>query len=127
MPAAAAALAAYASADAAQLAGGSIQLLDSGGAVLATVAFNAGSAGTVAGAVMTAAGMPKTVTASASGAVAGARMRTSAAVDYQTGLTVGIPGSGAQVIVDNGAGTLALAAGDQVTVLSATLTHANGT
>lgn len=127
MPAAAAALSAYASADAAQLAGGSIELLTGAGAVLATIAFNSGSAGTVAGAVFTAAGMPKIVTAAASGTVAGARMRTSAAADYQTGLTVGIAGSGANVIIDNGVGTLVVAAGDAVTVLSCTLTHANGT
>lgn len=121
---AAAALAAYAAADVAALAGGSIQLLDSGGGVLASAAFNSGSAGSSAGAVFTGAGFPKTVTASATGTVASARFRNSAGADYKTGLTVGIAGSGAQVIVDNGLSTLAVSSGQAVTIAAGpTLTH----
>ena len=119
----AAALAVYAAADITGLAGGSIQLLD-GTTVLATVAFNSGTAGTSSGAVFTGAGFPKTVTASAAGTITSARFRTSAAADYKTGITVGIAGSGAQVIVDNGLGTLAIASGQAVRIeASPTLTH----
>lgn len=122
----AAALAAYAAADATALAGGSIQILDSGGTVLSTHPFNSGTAGSSSGAVFTAAGFPKTTTASASGDAASARFRTSGAADYKTGITVGIAGSGAQVIIDNGLGTLAIASGQAVTIAaSPTLTHSN--
>lgn len=118
----AAALAAFAATSATALNGGTCDLLSAGGAVLASVVFGT-PAGTSAGAVTTFSGFPKSATGSA-GTVASARFRTSGAADYKTGLTVGIPGSGAQVIVDNGAGTLAITAGQTVTVaINPTLTH----
>ncbi len=118
----AAALAAFAAASATALNGGSCQLLDSGGAVLASVTFGT-PAGTSSGAVTTFSGFPKSATGSA-GTVASARFRTSSGADYKTGLTVGIPGSGAQVIVDNTLGSLVIAAGQTVTIaINPTLTH----
>lgn len=127
---AAAALAAYAAADITALAGGTLELLDGSNNVLRSFALNAGTAGTSAGAVFTAAGMPKTGTGSGAAAVASARFRNAGAADYKTGIPVGLPGSGAQVIVDvtsgPNAGTLTLGATDVVQLLSATLTHANG-
>lgn len=118
----AAALAVYANADATALAGGSLQLLASGGGVLGSVTLNT-PAGTATGAVLTFAGFPKSTSGTA-GTVASARLRTAAGADYKTGLTVGIPGSGAQVIVDNGLGTLVIGAGQTVTVAaSPTFTH----
>jgi len=118
-----AALAAYAAADCTALAGGSLQLLDAGGAVLATITYGSPAA-TSAAAVVTYSGFPKTGTASA-GTIASARERTAGGADYRTGLTVGIPGSGANVIVDNGAGTLVCTAGQVVTVAASPMfTHA---
>lgn len=122
MPSAAAALAAYAAADATALAGGSLQILDAGGVVLRTFALNT-PAGTSAAAVFTLAGLPKVGTGSGAGTAATARYRTSADADYQTGFAVGVPGSGAPVIIDNGSASLAIASTDTVTLLSATLTH----
>ena len=110
----AAALAAFAAASITPLNSGSLQLVDSGGVVLATYPLDALSS-TAVGAVQTFYGFPKSTTAVA-GTVASARFRTSAAVDWKTGVGVGIPGSGAQVIVNNGSNTLALTTGQTVTV-----------
>lgn len=118
----AAALAAFAAASATALNGGTIELLSSGGAVLGSAPFGS-PAGTSSGAVTTFSGFPKSVVAAA-GTVASARFRTSSGADYKTGITVGIPGSGAQVIVDNQVGTLVLIAGQTVSIgINPTLTH----
>lgn len=120
----AAALAAFATASNTALNGGTIELLDGSNAVLGAATLDT-PAGTSAGAVTTFSGFPKTVTASASGTVASARIRTSATANYKTGITVGIPASGAQVIVNNGVGTLVVTAGQTVQIAaSPTLTHA---
>ena len=50
---------------------------------------------------------------------ASARYRTSASADWKTGITVGLSGSGAQVILSS----LTIGAGQSVQVTSATLTH----
>lgn len=101
--------------------GGDLQLLGAGGEVIATVALN-NPAGSVAGDLLTFAGFPKTVAAAITGvAIASARLRTSAAADYKTGLGVGLAGSGAQIIVSK----LTPAVGDTVTVSAPfTLQHA---
>lgn len=118
----AAALAAFAAASATGLNGGTLELLSSGGSVLASVTLGS-PAGTSSGAVTTFSGFPKTATAAA-GTVASARLRTAGAADYKTGIPVGIPGSGAQVIVDNGVGSLVLTAGQTVTIAAGPdLTH----
>lgn len=119
----AAALATFAAASSTALNGGSLDLLDVSDAVLATVTLDT-PAGTSAAAVTTLAGFPKTAVAVA-GTVASARLRTSAAADYKTGISVGIPASGAQVIVDNDASSLVLTGGQTVEIaVSPTLTHA---
>ena len=110
----AAALAAFAAASIAPMNGGALQLLDSGGGVLAACTLDT-PCSTVSAAVQTFAGFPKSATAAA-GTVASARFRTAAAADWKTGVPVGIPGSGAQVVVNNGSGTLALTTGQTVTV-----------
>lgn len=120
----AAALAIFAAAVPAGLAGGSVELLDAGGAVLASAQLNS-PAGTTAAAVVTFAGFPKTVVAAAAGTPASARFRTAGGANFKTGISVGPPASGAQVIVDNGSGGLALTAGQSVQVaISPTLTLA---
>ena len=111
----AAALAAYASHNATALAGGFLDLLNSGGSVLAVFNLNTPSAGTSSGPVTTFAGFPKSASGTA-GTVASARLRTSTGADFRTGIPVGIPGSGAPVIVDNGVGTLVITGGQTVTV-----------
>ena len=116
-----AALTAFAAAGASGLAGGTLQLMNSGGTSLATVTLNS-PASTNSGAVQTFSGFPKSTTGTA-GTVANARFRTSGGTDWRTGIPVGIPGSGAQVIVDNGIGTLVIAAGQTVTVTAASITH----
>ena len=121
--AAPAALAVYAAADCTALAGGSLQILDGAGAVLAGTPLGS-PAGTSSGAVVTFSGFPKTAVGVA-GTAASARLRTAAGVNYQTGLSVGIPGSGAEVIVNNGVGTLVITNGQNVTIsVGPTMTHA---
>lgn len=105
---------------------GSLQVVDAGGNALFSVPLD-NPAGTVSGAVLTLAGFPKTVTASAGGTSSAAKLVNSSAVDEKTGLTVGIPGSGAAVIIDNGSGSLAITALASITVSGSpapTLTHA---
>ena len=111
----AAALTVFAAASITALNGGALQLLDIGGAVLATYPLDALSS-TAVGAVQTFYGFPKSTTAASAGTVASSRFRTSAAADWKTGVPVGIPGSGAQVVVNNGSGTLVLTTGQTVTV-----------
>jgi hypothetical protein len=112
----AAALALFASASATALAGGTIDLLDAGGAVVASAGTGTPTA---SGAVTTMGGFPKTVTAAASGTVASARYRTSGGDNHKSAMTVGLAGSGAQVILS----ALSITAGQTVQITSATLTH----
>lgn len=87
------------------------------GTVLATIALG-NPAGTVSGGVLTFSGFPRSDTsADATGTAAAARIRTGAAVDVVTGLTVGT--SGADIILD----TTSITAGQTVTLTSATITH----
>lgn len=85
--------------------------------VLATITL-ADPASTVTGDVLTLAGMPKSDTsADATGTAAAARIRTSAAADVITGLTVGT--SGTDIILDS----VSITAGQTVTINSGTITH----
>lgn len=85
--------------------------------ILATITFDA-TCGTVAGAgVLTMSGFPKSVTASAAGTAAAARIRTSANADVITGLTVGT--SGSDINLDN----LNIANGQTVNITSFVITH----
>lgn len=105
--------------------GGKCQILDAGATVLAEVTFDT-PCGTVAGAgVLTFSGFPKVVTALAGGAAATARYVWPAGGVYRNPVAVGLPGSGAEVQIDNGSGTLVIAPGDQVTFAAPfTLQHA---
>ena len=74
---------------------------------------------TIASGVLTFSGFPRSDTsANASGTAAAARIRDSNGVDVITGLTVGT--SGADINLD----TTTIAAGQQVQITSATITHA---
>lgn len=115
----AAAITAFNTADAAasatSLASGTLEFLDSGGSILASAGLGTP---TSSGAVTTMGGFPKTVSGTA-GTIASARYRTAGAADWKTGMTVGLSGSGAQVILSS----LTITSGQSVTVSSATLTH----
>lgn len=89
--------------------------------VLATITlgYSGASTGTVSGSVLTLAGFPRSdAAADATGTAAAARIRTSANADVITGLTVGLSGS------DINLDSLSITAGQNVTVNSATITHA---
>ena len=119
----AAALADFAAASATALNGGTLELLSAANAILASYPLGT-PAGTASGAATTFSGFPKNATGVA-GTVASARLRKAGGADYKTGISVGIPGSGAQVIVTNGLNTLVISAGQTVTVsANPTLTHA---
>lgn len=106
---------AAAAASATALAGGTLEFLDAGGAILASASLGTP---TSAGPVATMGGYPRTVSGTA-GTIASARYRTSAPGDWKSSMSVGLAGSGAQVIVSS----LTIGAGQSVTVSSATLTH----
>lgn len=107
--------AAQAAASATALANGSLELLSSSGAVLASASLGTPTA---SGGVTTMGGFPKTVSGTA-GTIASARYRTSASADWITGMSVGVSGSGAQVIVSS----LTITTGQSVLVNSSILTH----
>lgn len=116
----AAALALFANADATAsataLAGGTVDFLSSGGAVLASASLGTPTA---SGAVATGSGFPRSVTAAADGTIASARLRTSGGDNHKSAITVGLSGSGAQAILSS----LSVTSGQTVTVNSVTLTH----
>ena len=118
----AAALTAFANASAAAsataLASGDLDLLDAGGSILATVDLGTPAA---TGAVTTMAGFPR-IAAGTAGTIDSARFRTNAGGNWKTGMTVGLAGSGAQVILSS----LTITSGQSVTVTSATMTHGAG-
>lgn len=86
-------------------------------AVLATIAFNDPS-GTVSNGVLTFAGFPKTVNASASGTAAIARIKDSNGTVVIDGLTVGLSGN------DLNFNTTSFSSGSPVTLNSAAITIA---
>lgn len=101
---------------------GSLQIGTTGMAtVLATFALDATPA-TVAGAgVLTLSDLPVNDSAADNtGTAAAARFRDSANGDIITGLTVGLTGSGADIIIQN----TSIVAGQPVSITSGTITHA---
>lgn len=102
------------------MASGTLEIGSAGMAsVLATFALDA-SPGSVAGGVLTLADLPLNDSADNTGTAAAARFRDSSSGDVITGLTVGLSGSGADVIIQN----TSIVAGQAVSVTSATITHA---
>jgi hypothetical protein len=109
--------------------GGSLRLRNSSGTTLASVTLNNPSGSITGAGVLTFSGFPKSASGVA-GTVADAAYFTSADALYRTA-AIGIPGSGAAVIVDvkdsggTSTGTLVIPAGGSVTFSgSPTLTHA---
>ncbi len=85
-------------------------------AVLVTITLADPSA-TVSGGILTLSGTPKSGTATGTGTAAAARIRTSAAADVVTGLTVGTSGS------DINLDSTSITTGQTVTITSGTITH----
>lgn len=107
----------------AYFANGSLELLSAGDAVLATFGLDS-NGGTVSGAVWTLVFDSDTVSgesaASTGTAAAKARIKTSGGDAHLTGLTVGTVGSGEDIELIN----TSISSGQDVTISSATITHA---
>lgn len=103
-------------------AGSGAGVLQIGTASMATVLAEitlADPCGTVASGVLTFSGFPRSdSSANATGVAAAARIRDSNGADVITGLTVGVPGSGADIILE----TTNIDTGEIVTLNSATIT-----
>jgi len=88
------------------------------GTILATINLNDPCA-TATDGVLTFSGFPKSTTASATGTAAIARIRTSANADCILDISVGLPGSGADMIL----ATTAITSGGTVTIDSLSIVH----
>lgn len=97
-------------------ANGTLEILD-GSTVLAAFGLDT-DGGDISGAVWTLVFDASTVTATGSGDADGAQIKASGGDAHLTGLTVGT--SGADIILDN----INIASGQNVTLSSATITHA---
>lgn len=97
--------------------GGSLRVVDASSTPLAAVTLDATSGAVVAD-VLALSGFPKVATASSSGTAASCDVLTSSGATAASGLTVGVPGSGAEVIIDNGVGSLTITIGSSVTFLA---------
>ena len=96
---------------------GTLEILTSGDAVLATFTLT-NPGGTITNGVWTLAFSNATVTASGTGTAAKAQIKTSGTAANLTGLTVGT--SGADINLSN----TSISTGQSVTLSSATITHA---
>jgi len=91
--------------------------LMAGGTIVVTIPLDA-VCGVVSNDTLTFSGFPKSAAASSANTITTAQLRP-ASGSVISGLTVGIPGSGAQVLIDNGLNTLVLANTQNVTVSGA--------
>jgi hypothetical protein len=98
-------------------ANGTLEIQAANGTVLATFTLTA-TGGTISGAVWTLAFAASTVSGGASGNASQAVIKTSGGVADITGLTVGTTGT--DIVLDN----VSISAGQNVTLSSATITHA---
>lgn len=96
---------------------GTLEILTAADAVLAVFGLSA-SGGTIAGAVWTLVFDASTVTAGATGTAAKAQIKTAGGTANLTGLTVGTSGA------DINLSSVSLNSGQNVTLSSATITHA---
>lgn len=99
---------------------GVLRLMD-GIAVLSTIPL-ATPCGTVSGGVLTFTGPMTDQLAAVTGTVGAAAVEDALGNIVISGFTVGIPLSGAEVIVNNGINTLQILSGQTVTLLSASIT-----
>lgn len=101
------------------VANGTLELLTAADAVIATFGLDA-AGGTVTGNDWTLVFVAATVAAGATGVLAKARIKNSGGTARVTGLTVGLSGSGADIIVDNTSAN----SGQNIQITSAKITHA---
>lgn len=106
-------------ATAAQVSGGSLEILAADNTVLATIDLQTPAFGNAAAGVITLAGVPLSDLTPVAGTAAKAQFKDSGGTARITGLTVGTSGSGAAVIID----TTTISAGQAVTCTACTLTH----
>lgn len=99
------------------VANGTLEILTAADALLATYGLDATS-GTISGAVWTLVFDASTVAASGTGTPAKAQIKTSGGVVKITGLTVGTTGT--DIVLDSAS----ITSGQNVTLSSATITHA---
>lgn len=97
-------------------AGGDLVILDSGAVELAVFVLDAPAFGAAASGAASVLGLPKTVTAAATGTADNARLRDKDNTDIITGMTVGT--SGTDVIIDN----TSITSGQDVTLNSGSIT-----
>ena len=100
---------------------GASLLLKAGGTTVSTIALS-GPAGTVSGTVLTFTGTLLDPAAAATGTVDSAVIVDSGALTVISGLTVGIPLSGADVIISNGLGSTLISVGQVIALLGAQIT-----
>jgi hypothetical protein len=98
-------------------AGGTLEIQDGSGTALAVFALT-GTGGSISGTVWTIAFNASTVAAGAAGTAAQAVIKNSGGNAHLTGLTVGT--SGSDITIDN----TSINSGQNVTLSSATITHA---
>lgn len=99
-------------------ANGTLEILTSGDSVLATFGLDT-DGGDISGAVWTLVFDASTVTATGTGTAAKAQIKTSGGSAHLTGLTVGT--SGTDIVLDN----TSIATGQDISLTSATITHAS--
>jgi hypothetical protein len=100
---------------------GALKLLTSGGQVLSTITL-ANPCGTVNGGVLTFTTPLLDPSAATTGSAAGAVIYDSNGNVQVSGLVVGIPLSGADIIISNGLNSTVITAGEVVDLLSAQIT-----
>jgi hypothetical protein len=96
-------------------------VLKSGATTISTIALQ-NPCGTVSGGVLTFTGTLLDTSAAATGAVNTAVINSSDGLTQVSGLTVGIPLSGADVVISNGLNSTVITAGQVVALLSAQIT-----
>lgn len=99
---------------------GTIKLFQ-GGTTISTISL-ARPCGTVSGGVLTFSGTLIDTSAAATGSVDGGKIFDSNGDVVVSGLTAGIPLSGADIIISNGLNSTLISAGQVVSLLSATIT-----
>lgn len=96
-------------------------LLKAGGSTISTIAL-ASPVGTVSGGILTFGGTLLDPSAAATGNIDSAVINDSGGSTIVSGLTVGIPGSGRDIIISNGLNSTLISAGQVVALLAAQIT-----
>lgn len=101
--------------------GNGVLRLLAGGTILSSITLQ-NPCGTVSGTVLTFTGNLIDASASNTGLATAARIDDASGITMISGLTVGIPGSGADILLTNGLNNTLVTAGQTVAVVSAQIT-----